>query len=67
MSISSVSSAAASMASPNTVSGQAALLTFRKALDIEASNALQLLQALPQVAPVAQPGQTVGANVDTYA
>jgi len=66
MSISSVSSNAASMARPDTVNGQAALQTFRKALDIEASTALQLLQAIPAPS-TPQPGQMVGANIDTYA
>lgn len=69
MSISSVSQSAASAARLGTPNGQAAIQTFRKALDIEATTALQLLQAVPVPAPAASPaaGQTVGTNVDTYA
>ncbi|MCB1889219.1 MAG: YjfB family protein [Rhodocyclaceae bacterium] len=48
------------------VQARAAILTFRKALDLEQSMALQLLQALPQV-PSANPTATVGNAIDTYA
>ncbi|MCB1913180.1 MAG: YjfB family protein [Rhodocyclaceae bacterium] len=67
MSISSVSTAAASAARLDTLSGQAALQTLRKALDIQAATALQLLQSVPVPVPPSQAGQQLGGNVDTYA
>jgi hypothetical protein len=49
------------------VQDQAALLTFRKALDLQAATALQLLQALPAPAPAPDPAATLGRSIDTYA
>lgn len=48
------------------IQAQAALLTFRKALDLQASMALQLLHAVP-AAPAPDPAATLGRAVDTYA
>jgi len=62
-----VSSAAASISalSQANVQAQASILILKKALDLQQSSAMQLLQALP--APVqAQPGTTVGTQIDTY-
>ncbi len=49
------------------VQAQAAILTFRKSLDLQQSMALQLLQALPPVPASANPTATVGNRIDTYA
>jgi len=62
-----ISSAAASISalSQANVQAQASMLIFKKALDLQQSNAMQLLQALP--APAQAPtGTTVGAQIDTY-
>jgi len=48
------------------VQAQASLLVFRKALDFRQAQALQLLQALPQL-PQSNPTETLGRNVDTFA
>ncbi|MCB1910108.1 MAG: YjfB family protein [Rhodocyclaceae bacterium] len=48
------------------VQGQAAIVTFRKALDIERATALQLLEALPPV-PRANPTDTLGRTIDDFA
>ncbi|MCB1954903.1 MAG: YjfB family protein [Rhodocyclaceae bacterium] len=49
------------------VQSQASILMFRKALDLQQSMALQLLQALPPVPAGSNPTATVGNSVDTYA
>lgn len=48
------------------VQAQASILTFRKALDLQQSMALQLLQALPPT-PSANPTSVAGNRVDTFA
>ncbi len=48
------------------VQAQASILVFRKALDFQQAQALQLLQALPQL-PQSNPTATLGRNVDTFA
>lgn len=60
-----VSSAAASASAMSlaTVQAQASVSLLRKALDIQQSSALQLLQALP--APAAS--GSVGTQINTYA
>ena len=61
-------SAAASAISANslaTVQNQASMLVLKKSLQIQQTNALQLLQALPQPTPT--PGATVGGTIDTFA
>ncbi len=47
------------------VQGQAQVLVLKKALDIQAESAIQLIQAVPQSLPV-QPGQP-GALINTHA
>lgn len=63
-----VSSAAAAASSANlaSVQGQASLMVFKKAVDLQEANALQLLQTIPQPAPL-NPAATVGGRIDTYA
>ena len=41
------------------------MLVLKKAMQIQETNALQLLQALPQ--PMPTPGAAVGGTIDTYA
>ena len=48
-----------------TVKGAAQLAVLKKSMELEGQAALQLVQALPQAAPV-QPGQP-GGVVNTYA
>jgi putative motility protein YjfB-like len=48
------------------VQAQASMLVLRKALDLQAASALQLLQALPPT-PVLDPAATLGGRIDTYA
>lgn len=55
----------ASSGPPGTVSGAASMLVLKKALDVEAGSAAQLLQALPQP-PLATSG-SVGTQINTYA
>lgn len=62
-----VSSVAASISalSQSNVRAQASMLMLKKALDLQQSSAMQLLQALP--APVQAPsGATVGTRVDIF-
>ena len=50
------------------VQAQASIQTFRKALDIEAAAALQLLEALPALpSSASNPTATLGRNIDTVA
>lgn len=62
MNVSSIASAATSM-SQQKVADAAGTLVLRKALDIQASNAAQLLQALP----TPQPAPSSQNIIDTYA
>ena len=58
--------AAASANSAATVQAQASLLVLRKAMDLQQSHAVQLLQALPQPAVAPIPGATVGGSIDLF-
>ncbi|CAI09021.1 YjfB family protein [Aromatoleum aromaticum] len=58
--------AAAAANSAATVQAQASLLVLRKAMDVQQSNAAQLLQALPQPAVAPAPGATVGGSIDIF-
>ena len=55
----------ASSADLGTVQGQAALSVLKKALDMQASSAALMLQALPQ--PVLATSGTLGTRVNAYA
>ena len=55
----------ASNADLGTVQGAASISVLKKALDVQASSALQLIQALPQ-ATLASSG-SLGTQVNTYA
>ncbi|GAB3251538.1 YjfB family protein [Chitinimonas naiadis] len=63
MDISSMASAISDQAAANTAS-TAAILTLRKAMDIQAQNAATLLEALPQ--PPSNPAH-LGNSVDVRA
>lgn len=63
--ISSATVANASAADPATVSGAASLLVLKKALNLQASSAAQLIQALPQ--PALATSGSVGTRVNTFA
>ncbi|WP_092942375.1 YjfB family protein [Roseateles sp. YR242] len=56
----------ASNSMPGTVSNAASLLMLRKALDVQESGAVALLDALPQAPALATEG-TLGRNLNTYA
>jgi hypothetical protein len=56
---------AASAADPGTVQGAAAMLVLKKAIDLQASSAAQLIQALPQ--PALASSGSVGTQVNTFA
>ena len=64
----SVSAAAnsASNGDLGTVQGAASVLVLKKALDVQASGAIALLNALPQQPALATEG-SVGRNVNTFA
>ena len=55
----------ASAADLGTVQGQAALAVLKKALDMQASSAALMLQALPQ--PALATSGTLGTRVNAYA
>ena len=55
----------ASSADPGTVQGAAAISVLKQALNMQASSALQLIQALPQ-AQLASSGN-LGTQVNTFA
>ncbi|MBT0960848.1 putative motility protein [Denitromonas iodatirespirans] len=57
---------AASAASLTDLQTQAALLVQRKALDLAASSAAQLIEALPSPPAAPDPDATVGRNVDVF-
>jgi len=61
----SAAAGAASASSLATVQGQASMLVLKKAMELQAAHALQLLQGLPQ--PMPTPGATVGGTINTYA
>jgi hypothetical protein len=63
--ISSATVVNASAADPGTVAGAASLLVSKKALNMQASSAAQLIQALPQ--PVLAASGSLGTQVNTYA
>lgn len=63
MDVSSIASAATAM-SQQKVGDAAGTLVLRKALDIQASNAAQLLQALPTPQPAPPASKNI---IDTYA
>ena len=56
---------AASAADPGSVQGVAAMSVLKKAIDMQAASAAQLIQALPQP-PLATSGN-VGTQVNTFA
>ncbi|MBK8763098.1 MAG: YjfB family protein [Burkholderiaceae bacterium] len=55
----------ASAATPGTVSGTASVLMLRKALDLQASSAAQLIESLPR--PALASSGTLGTRLNTYA
>lgn len=55
----------ASNAVPGTVQGAASTAVLRKSLDLQESNAAQLLQALPQ--PALASSGTLGTRLNVYA
>ena len=61
----SAAASAASASSLATVQGQASMLVLTKAMELQAANALQLLQGLPQATPT--PGAALGGTINTYA
>ncbi len=64
MNVSGAVASASAMSLAN-VQAQASISVLRKALDMQASNAAQLLQALPTPAPA--PTGAVGTRIDTFA
>ncbi len=62
--VSSSTVAAASDAVLGTVQGTAAILVMKKAMELQVSPAVQLVQALPRVVA---PAGNVGTQVDTFA
>ena len=64
-SITAASVANASSADLGTVQGQAALSVLKKALDLQAASAAQMLQALPQ--PALATSGALGTQVNAYA
>lgn len=61
----SSATAQASLADPGSVQGAAAVSVLKKALDLQAASAVQLIESLPQP-PLASSG-SVGTRVNTYA
>ena len=55
----------ASAATPGSLQGAASVLVLKKALDMQASSAAQLIEALPQ--PALATSGTLGTQVNTYA
>lgn len=49
------------------IQAQASVLVLKKSLDLQATLALQLLEALPQPVSVPDPAATLGGRIDTYA
>ena len=64
-SISGISAASASASDPSTVQGAASVAVLKKAMDLQASSAAQLIQALPQ--PALANSGSVGTKVNTFA
>lgn len=63
-----VSSAAASVSalSAANVQAQASMMVLKKSMDVQATAALQLIEALPQAAPAPVSGN-LGTVINTYA
>lgn len=57
--------AAAGAADAGTVQGVAAMSVLKKAIDMQASSAAQLIQALPQ--PALAPSGSVGTRLNAFA
>lgn len=55
----------ASAATPGSVQGAASVLVLKKALDLQAASATQLIEALPQ--PALASSGTLGTRVNTFA
>lgn len=55
----------ASAATPGSVQGAASVLVLKKALDMQASSATQLIASLPQ--PALASSGTIGTKVNTFA
>ena len=64
-SISGTATAAASSADLGTVQGHAAMSVLKKALNLQASSAAQLIEALPQ--PALASSGSLGTRVNRYA
>jgi hypothetical protein len=62
---SSVPAAAASASEAGTVQGAASISVLRKALHLQASSAVQLLESLPQ--PALATSGSLGTQVNTFA
>lgn len=62
--VSSATVSNASTADPGAVSGAASLLVLKKALNMQASAAAQLIQALPQ--PALATAGSLGTKVNTF-
>lgn len=56
----------ASNGTPGTVQSAASVLVLRKALDMQAAGAVELLNALPQPPALATQGN-IGRNINTFA
>lgn len=63
--VSSATVSNASAADPGTVAGAASLLVLKKALNLQAASAAQLIQALPQ--PALATTGPLGTQVNTFA
>ncbi|HEY0956062.1 MAG TPA: YjfB family protein [Roseateles sp.] len=62
----SAATSSASNGTPGTVQSAASMLVLRKALDIQATGAAELLNALPQQPALATEGH-LGRHVNTFA
>jgi hypothetical protein len=69
MDINNLTSSAQSYASaPGTRTGDAvAVLNLKKALDVQAENAVQLIEAASEASPPADPDSSLGRNIDVRA
>lgn len=65
MDISNIAAVASANASAK-VQAEVSLKVLKKAMDIQAESAMQLLQAIPQ-APASQVGSSAGGVIDTWA
>lgn len=57
----------ASASASTSLQGQASILVLKKAMQLQETSALQLLQSATAPVPTSRPAGPIGGNIDTFA